>query len=195
MAGTQHNNQISTFKSAFDGGTRPNRFEITGTIGAGMSPTQSTAPEDMETVFVKAGSLPAQTLGIIPIPYRGRIVKFPGDRTYAEWTFTVIDDAGGDGEGGFRRKFEAWHESFNLHEENKVTSPDVLNGTNTGVYTDWTVSQLKMDGEKSGGEMRLVNCWPVTIGEIALSYDTADTLTEYQVTIAYDYLEFEGSEG
>ena len=188
----QHNNQISTFKSAFDGGTRPNRFEITGEIGAGMTENQSTQPEDMEKIFVKAGSVPSQTLGVIPIPYRGRVVKFPGDRTYAEWTFTVMDDAGTDGDGGFRRKFESWHESFNLHEENKVTSPDVLNGTNTAVYTQWNVQQLDMSGDPiPSRKVSLINCWPVEIGAIELSYDVASTLTEYTVTVAYDYLEFE----
>ena len=188
----QHDNQISTFKGAFDGGTRPNRFQIEGIIGSHMTDTMGTMPDDMETVFVKAGSMPAQTVGVIPIPYRGRIVKFPGDRTYQEWTFTVIDDAGDEhGSANFRRKFEGWHESFNMHEENKVATTDVLNGTNTGVYTQWTVQQIDMSGIPiADRKVTLVNCWPVEIGAIELTYDTADTLTEYSVTIAYDYLEF-----
>ena len=69
-------------------------------------------------------------------------------------------------------------------------SDDVLNGTNTGVYTTWTVEQLGMDGTPiAGRKVSLINCWPVTVGAIELSYDTADTLTEYTVTLAYDYLE------
>ena len=31
--------------------------------------------------------------------------------------------------------------------------------------------------------------WPVEVGAIDLSYDVADTLTEYSITLAYDYLQ------
>ena len=37
------------------------------------------------------------------------------------------------------------------------------------------------------------NCWPVEVGAIDLTYDAADTLTEYTVTLAFDYLEVDAS--
>ena len=40
--------------------------------------------------FIKAAQLPASTIGFIEVPYKGRKVKRPGDRTFAEWTLTVL---------------------------------------------------------------------------------------------------------
>ena len=179
-----HSNQIGDFKAKFDGGTRPNRFVIDGTIGPTTSGSQSTSgPKDVESVLVKAGSMPVQSVGILQIPYRGRIAKLPGDRVYAEWTFTMIDDV----TENYRRAFEGWHASFNPHLENVVDSLEILNGTDENYYPQWNVTQLDMAGNEVR-KITLVNCWPVEVGAIDLSYDTADTLTEYSVTLAYDYL-------
>ena len=57
---------------------------ISGTIGEPVG-------DAVESLLVKAGSVPVQTLGILQVPFRGRVGKLPGDRVYAEWTFTVID--------------------------------------------------------------------------------------------------------
>ena len=167
------NNQIGTFKAAFKGGTRPNRFSVSddGSIIGG------------NPLLVKAASMPVQTVGILQIPYRGRGAKLPGDRTYAEWTITIIDDTKS---GNLRKKFEKWHNKFNDHVTNTV-KPKVLRGDGK-FYMQWRVDQLDM----TGGVIRsncLQNCWPVELGAVELSYDTADTLTEYQVTLAYDYLD------
>jgi len=102
-----HSNAISTFKSAFDGGTRPNRFIVTGDIGS-----QGSLPNPL---LVKAASMPVQTLGVMQVPFRGRVAKLPGDRAYAEWTITLLDEAKSS---NARQKFEAWHEKFNTHKEN-----------------------------------------------------------------------------
>jgi len=179
-----HSNQIGDFKAKFNGGTRPNRFVITGTMGGALQ-----EKGDVEPVLVKAGSMPVQTLGILQIPFRGRVAKLPGDRVYAEWTFTMIDDIGGEEkEGGLRRKFEEWHAKFNKHEENIVDKPETLSGTGDD-YGEWTVVQLDMTGKEiPNRKIKLINCWPVEVGGIELSYDTADTLTEYSITLAYDYL-------
>jgi len=194
-----HANSIATFKNAFDGGTRPNRFVVTGVIG---KPHDQPVPP----LLVKAASMPVQTLGVMQVPFRGRVAKLPGDRAYAEWTFTLLDEAkagvGGIGDqpsnGGLRRAFEAWHESFNMHRENIARGGDesILNGTNEEFYTTWTVNQLNMAGEEIVGRaVRLHYCWPTEVGAIDLSYDSADTLTEYSVTLAFDYLTLQETTG
>ena len=176
MAKTRHSNAISTFKNNFDGGTRPNRFIVNGNIGTvGVLPNY---------LMVKAASMPIQSLGIIPVPFRGRVAKLPGDRAYAEWTITLIDEAG---EKNARQKFEKWHEKFNSHKDN-ITSQDVISGVG-GEYSDWTVTQLNMQGEElTDRTIRLHNCWPTEVGAIELTYDSADQLTEYSITLAYDYI-------
>ena len=177
----QHSMEISTFKNAFDGGTRANRFIVSGKI----------AGEEIDNpLLIKAASMPVQTVGILRIPFRGRFAKLPGDRDYAEWTFSILDESTHD----MRRKFEAWHEQFNWHKENLVSSRDILSGTNTELFTQWTVTQIDM----SGNEVRTVslhNCWPVEVGAIDLSYDSPDTLNEYTVTLAYDYISLDGGTG
>ena len=188
MPGQQWKQDIQTFKNGFDGGTRPNRFVVTGYIGGENKKT-------INHLLVKAGSIPAQTLGIIQVPFRGRIAKLPGDRVYAEWTFTVLD-TNEEGDDSTRRNFEKWHESFNKHFANTADKGEILDGMHEKYYTDWTVGQLNTQGsEISGRSIRMVNCWPVEIGAIDLSYDTADTLTEYSITLAYDYLVLEDQTG
>ena len=165
---------INTFKQAFDGGTRPNRFVVTVNLG---SVGDLTNP-----LMVKAASMPAETLGIIQVPFRGRVAKLPGDRAYPEWTFTLIDTA----TARDRTRFEEWHELFNAHEMNVPANVTSLAGRG-GAYGTATVQQIDMMGGPLQCKQMNV-CWPVEVGAIDLSYDTADTLTEYSITLAYDYL-------
>ena len=193
-----HPNSISTFKNAFDGGTRPNRFVVTGIIGGEEQ-------NDIPPLLVKAASMPVQTLGVMQVPFRGRVAKLPGDRAYAEWTFTLLDEAKAgvglitDGtQGNIRRLFENWHESFNMHRDNIARDGDesILNGTNEDYYTTWTVNQLNMGGQEIAGRaVRLHYCWPTEVGAIDLSYDAADTLTEYSITLAFDYITLQDNTG
>jgi hypothetical protein len=187
------NQDIQTFKRGFDGGTRPNRFVVAGEMGG--NDRQQVSP-----LLVKGASIPAQTLGIIQVPFRGRAAKIPGDRAYAEWTFTMIDtNNSGDSDSpqqNWRRLFERWHEGFNKHLENTAEHAGVLDGHDENWYTNWTVTQLDMQGnELSDRAVTLVGCWPTEVGAIDLSYDTADTITEYSVTLAYDYITLSDGSG
>ena len=47
-------NQISTFKNAFNGGTRPNRFTVSM---PGIA--------DGKEILIKAASMPVETIGIL----------------------------------------------------------------------------------------------------------------------------------
>ena len=78
-------NNISSFAGQFlKGGIRPHLFEVNGTIGP--------FSDEKIPFLVKAAQLPASTLGLIEVPYRGRKIKVPGDRTFAEWQITVLAD-------------------------------------------------------------------------------------------------------
>jgi len=44
------------------------------------------------SVLCKAAQLPASTVASIDVPFRGRIFKVAGDRTFETWTVTVIND-------------------------------------------------------------------------------------------------------
>tara|TARA_R100000458_G_scaffold22046_1_gene19770 strand:- start:1073 stop:1621 length:549 start_codon:yes stop_codon:yes gene_type:complete len=166
---------IDTFKTNFDGGTRPNRFVVEIDMGE---------YGDIKNQFmVKAASMPAESVGILQVPFRGRVAKLPGDRAYPEWTFTMLDEITDD----IRGTFQKWHNDFNDHKENVVKSLDQLSGVGTSFGTA-TVKQLDMMGNVIRCR-QLMRTWPVEVGAIDLSYDVADTLTEYSITLAYDYLQ------
>ena len=37
-------------------------------------------------------TIPAMTVGNINVPFRGRQIKIAGDRTFADWSITVLND-------------------------------------------------------------------------------------------------------
>jgi len=189
---TQYAQDIQTFKKGFDGGTRPNRFVVNGEIGGDSG-------ENMPNLLVKAASMPAQTLGTIQVPFRGRVAKLPGDRIYPEWTFTALDtNTNGESSNSknWRRLFEEWHAGLNQHKENTALEAETLSGLHEKWFKEWTVTQLDTQGfEIADRTIRLVNCWPTEIGAIDLSFDTADALNEYAVTLAYDWLVLEEGTG
>ena len=41
--------------------------------------------------MVKASSVPSSTLSTIEVPYFGRKIKLAGNRSFAEWSVTVIN--------------------------------------------------------------------------------------------------------
>ena len=56
------------------------------------------------SVLCKAASLPASNIAPIEVPFRGRIFKVAGDRTFDTWTLTVINDT----DFAIRNSFESW---------------------------------------------------------------------------------------
>ena len=42
--------------------------------------------------LVKAANLPASNVAPIEVPFRGRVLKIAGDRTFDTWTITIIND-------------------------------------------------------------------------------------------------------
>ena len=180
---------VDKFKANFDGGSRPNRYQVSGQIGS-----FGTVAAGTNGLLCRATSMPSATVGIMRVPFRGRVVKIPGDRTYEEWTCTFYDSMKDPHE--LHDKFWAWNNVFNVHETN-VPGPgyDATPGVDlNGEMEDWHVSQLGMDGGYIR-TIKLVNCWPTLVSEIALTYDAADTIAEFTVTFAYDYLELNPTTG
>jgi len=156
---------IDTFKGQIPGGgARPTLFfvELTG------------AEYSQVPFMAKAASLPASTLGTIELSYFGRKVKVAGDRTYAEWSITIINDE----DMLIRKGLENWHSKVNHASSNLRTM--------TEYKEDAQVHQMG----KTGGIIRTYNfvgLWPSEIGAIELAWDTNDAVEEYTVTLQYDY--------
>ena len=85
---------LASIKTAIGLGARPNLFRIY--FGGGLS-AASVGKDGAVSLLCKAGSLPGSTMGVIEVPMGGgRRYKLAGDRTYAEWTVTIMNDSAGN---------------------------------------------------------------------------------------------------
>ena len=184
---------LSQFKSKLiGGGTRPNLFEVSiPTFPTAIAEAWSPGDDAENGIFkflCKATALPASNLGSIEIPFRGRTLKVAGDRTFDDWTVTIINDE----DFKLRTAFERWSNVMSkLDDATGVTNP-------SSYMTDGYVQQLGRGGQiaaasNDGGESSVLRSYkffdvfPITVAEIALSYDTTDTLEEFDVTFRYQY--------
>ena len=173
---------ISDLKSALNSGARSNLFKVTLN---GFYSTTTTEDEDF-SYLCKAAQLPGSTLGIIEVPFSaGRRYKAPGDRTFADWTTTVINDSNHQ----IREALENLQKVYGTTDYNSTTSKTLSGGIQTD-FSTILVEQLDQTGTAIYS-YTLENCWPQDISTIDLSYDSTDTLEEFTVTWSYDYFTFE----
>ena len=170
---------INDFKNNLkQGGVRPNLFRVNGPIGpAGTDPAAS--------FLIRTASLPATNLSTILVPFRGRQLKLPGNRSFDDWTLTVISDS----EFNLRTKFERWMEAINSTVGNVAEQAhDLTNGTLLagGLFPTWSVDQLDRQN-KAIKTYSFFHCFPTVISDMALDSDASDTLSEFTVTMSYSY--------
>ena len=159
--------KITDFKSKLSGGgTRPNLFEVVLSFPA-SSPTNSNVL-DKARFLIKTAQLPASTIGPVNIPFRGRILKVAGDRTFASWTVTIINDT----DFAIRSALEKWCNSINKVSDN-------TGATDTAQYqADAFVYQLDRDGSTLRA-YHMYDIFPTNVAEIALSYESTDAIEEF----------------
>ena len=199
---------ISEFKSKLiNGGARPNlflvRLNFPTTIGqvADIEPIDaSTTLTERAEFLVKTAQLPASTIGTIDVPFRGRMLKVAGDRTFEPWSVTVVND----GEFGIRKAFETWSRGINALTEN--VSQLGYGDDNPGYCVDLEVFQLSrdkktpnktpqsitspgVDGMDVVRAYKFYDAWPSAISAIDLSYESNDQIEEFTVEFQYNYYE------
>tara|TARA_B100001939_G_scaffold262496_1_gene229566 strand:+ start:2454 stop:3023 length:570 start_codon:yes stop_codon:yes gene_type:complete len=167
---------VSTFKSKMTGdGARPNLFQVTLSGASEYFTSQGLEAE----FFIRATSIPGATLGSVIVPYFGREVKFAGNRTFADWSVTVINDENFK----VRSALEAWMDNINRHEAN-VRNAESING----YYGFATVQQLsKKSPTEDIRAYHFENIFPVDLSEITLDWGDNDSIEEFTCTFAYDY--------
>ena len=158
------------------GGARPNLFKATINF-----PGYAKGNSTLTSFLCKAAQLPSSVIGQIDVPFRGRQLKVAGDRTFENWTITVIN------EDGFqvRNSFERWANGINEHRN----GTGILNPAD--YQADLIIEQLNRQ-EEVIKTINIRGAFPVNVAGIDLSYDTTDTLEEYTVEFAYQYWEAEG---
>jgi len=154
------------------GGARPSLFEVNIT-----NPFNSAA-DDKVRFMAKAAQIPGTALTPIAVNYFGRPVKFAGNRTYEDWTVTVINDE----DFSIRAGLEEWAQNINSTQGNLR-----LTGANPEAYK--SQGQVIHYGKQGNviREYKFVGLFPTVISPIELSWDAADAIEEYTVTWTYDF--------
>ena len=179
---------IIDFKSKLNGGVRPNLYQVdidfpARAIGALNGATKGSLMGETR-YLCRSTSLPTHSQGLIEVPFRGRFLKIPGDRTFEAWTATFYNTS----DFNLRAAFENWINIANQTDENI----GVVGGLDA-LFTDVTVRQLSKDS--AGGKnsvlriYRLVDAWPTSVGAINVAFDSNDALEEFDVEFQYQYLD------
>lgn len=165
---------INEFKSRLGaGGARPNQFLVTLTF-----PTAVGAAAGQDSLLVTAASLPASNVNTTSIQYRGREVKFAGERSFDPWVITIANDTS----MRLRSLFERWSDLMNNRLNNGGETVPAL------YMADLTVEQLdRNDAVIRSYSMK--DAWPTNVSEIALAYSQNDVISEFQVTFQYQWFE------
>ena len=166
---------INTFREKLNGGSKANLFRMDIALGF----TETGVNLANFSTLCKSGAIPAFTLGVIEVPFRGRRIKIPGDRTYGDWTATFIND----GDQNIRKSFDNW-----LNSIVEVDGEQDLGGGNDAYRSTITINQLKPDGT-AARIYKLFDAFPTDVSAIDLSYDTTDAIQEFTVTFQYHYLD------
>ena len=188
---------ILEFQKAIRGGVRPNLFSVSHAWPQGTSLSEpvidgvAASKGSAVTYMCKSAALPATSVGTVELPFRGRVIKVPGDRSYETWTGTFyMDDA-----FALRSAYEKWIELTNGVDKN-TASADIVD-----TWVDIKVTQLDKFGGDTSDKLnelrvyRLVQAWPVSVSQISLAYDNNDSYEEFDVEFAYQYHITTGGDG
>ena len=171
---------IDDFKAnLLGGGARANQFRVTITPPAGIAIGLDVR---RASFLVRASNLPAQTLGEIVVPFRGRQIYIAGDRSFEDiWSTTFLNDT----DFMVRNAMELLMNGIN----------DLADGTGTSTLadyqTDLQVEQLDRDDTILKTYI-FRSAWPTTVAQIDLTSDQADAIEEFEVTWRYQHFEASG---
>ena len=167
---------INDFKAKLaGGGVRANQFKVTMPFPG----YAQVGGEIEELAFLcKITQLPAMTVGFITVPFRGRQIKIAGDRTFADWTITVINDTNFK----LRNAFERWSNGINnMTDGEGLTNP-----------ADYQVDAFIDHLDRNGNTIKsytLRGLFPISISEIGLSYAPTTDVETFGVTFRYQFFE------
>jgi hypothetical protein len=193
---------LEDFKARLIGGAaRPNLFECeinfpsfataTSSVGGNVTDNARSVSE-LSRFMIKTANLPASTVGVIDVPFRGRNLKIAGDRTFDVWTITIINDV----DFTIRTAFEKWMNAINKHDDNtglinpaqyqrdaivkqfgrtsvSSANSDVTNPVITGPGS--SIPVLKA--------YKFYGIFPTAVSAIDLSYDSSDSIEEFTVDL------------
>lgn len=165
---------VDDFKAKLKGGgARPNLFKATINF-----PAYAQGDVEITSFMCKAAQLPGSVMGIVDVPFRGRILKIAGDRTFEIWSPTILNDT----DFVVRNAMERWMNGINAHSANTgLVAP-------ADYSADLIVEQLDRD-ETVLKRYNFRGCFPTSISAIDLAYETNDVIEEFTVDFQVQYWE------
>ena len=155
------------------GGARANLFQVT------IDNPVDNGTFLKSSFMVKAAQIPAATLGIAPVSYFGREVKLAGNRTFEDWTVTILNDE----DFLVRDGMERWSNAINGLQSN-------LRSFSLATAAQYKRSATVTQFSKTGVPIRsyqFVGIFPTSVGAIDLDWSTNDAVETFPVTFSYDY--------
>lgn len=165
---------VDDFKSKLrGGGARPNLFKATINF-----PAYANGDAELTSFLCEAAQLPGSTMGTIIVPFRGRQLKMAGDRTFAEWTVTIINDT----DFAVRNAMERWMNGMNAHSANTGLASPIA------YEADLKIEQLDRAGD-SIKEYNIRGAFPTDLSPIDVNYATTDEIERFTATFQYQYFD------
>ena len=167
---------INDFKAKLaGGGARSNQFKVTMPF-----PGYAQVGGEIEDLafLCRSTTIPAMNVGVVPVPFRGRVIKIAGDRTFDEWSITVLNDTNFK----LRNAFERWQNGINNMSDNEGLSNPV------DYQVDAFVDQLDRNGNTLKS-YTLRGAFPTEVAAIDLNFGTNDEVETFGVTFQYQYFE------
>ena len=170
---------VNEFRSQMIGdGARPNLFEVSMPFPVFSAPGNA---QTKLTYMCKTAQIPGSTINSVPIQYFGRELKFVGNRTFTDWTITIINDE----DFVIRNAFERWMAGINSHNLN-VRNPAAL--APLGYSVDGDVTQFGKNGNTLK-KYKFIGLFPTDLTAIDVDWGSNDTIEEFTVTLAFQWWE------
>ena len=191
------NKFISDFKTTLaGGGARPNLFEVGITLPTAAATAAGGQLPNTFVMLCKAANLPGSTVAQIDVPFRGRIFKVAGDRTFDPWSITVINDT----DFAIRKVMENWMQHISQYKDaSGVTDPSTYMGSAT--VQQLSRSSSTVTATSGGGaivvarEYTFQDIFPTSVSAIDLSSDSSNAIEEFTVEFQVNYWYPSGTDG
>jgi len=166
---------VDQFKAAMiGGGARANQFFVTLAFPSYV--TFGGAATAQAAFLVNAAALPGSIVQPTIVPYRGREVKFAGERVFQPWTISIMNDVSFN----IRNSLEKWMAGMNdLQNNNGRTNPRDYQVNISVTQLDRNNNPLKI--------YTLASAFPVDLGDISVNYGDNDTIETYTCTFQYQH--------
>jgi hypothetical protein len=178
---------LNLFKDNFKGGTRQNRFLVTGSFPSGGGTTSNSSNANTTggaiPFHIRSTLIPTLQTSTIAYDYYGRKLYYPGEKLYSTWSVSIVDDTDS---GDLWKKFHRWHTYINEHVTNTTKYP-----TTSNYKVNWYVEHLGLN-ENVLKRFHINGLWPRTINEMSLSMSRPNVLNTFNVVFVYDTISIDG---